>query len=148
MGQGFHADEFHSTLSRLNDDMRGLPRPLPHLSLYDPRTGEGAGPEFDVLRAFLRQDDMDAAWGRFGEHAFRLTAETQDDLLVALAAAVQDDVIDLLGRGWPETRTAEGAFGGILTPTVDAVGRPVWATSSGTAVAIGDLASMGTHVAW
>jgi hypothetical protein len=62
------------------------------------------------------------------------------DAVVSIAAYLQDEMIDLLGRGWPEL-TRNGRFVSILTPRLLA-GRPVWSDPSGTALGFGELAGL------
>ncbi len=85
----------------------------------------------------------------FGDQGYVLTAfgtqllldeeEDVEVMAVELSSALQDLVIDQLGRGWPEQQPAEG-LGCILTPAV-VDRRAFWTLQGRPLVVLGELTS-------
>lgn len=148
MTTAFTAEDLRSALRSIVADVSRVSVPLPALSLFDACSGAGAGRDVDELMRSTRADTPPDPWGRFGTHTFRLTASSLEELLVAVAAAVQDDVMDELGRPWPEVTGSGGAFSGVLTPSMDEAGRAVWSDGKGTVVRVGNLGSLATQIRW
>jgi hypothetical protein len=74
-----------------------------------------------------------------GGHEFTLGLESGVEIACADAAdALQDDVIDLLGRPWPELCTADGTYVGVLSPTSTG-GIAIWRLTNEPFCAVGQL---------
>lgn len=146
MTRGFSSDALDTVRQRMLRDLEHAVVSVPALSLYDVRTRAGAGPERGELADFVADDTPPGTWARFGTHTVRLTAPDAAALLVALANAVQDDIIDLQGRPWPEVGADAGFAAAVLTPTRSDSGQAIWSDGGRQQAPIGNLDAFGAHI--
>lgn len=110
------------------------------LVLYDGRSGTGSSPEAHRL---IHGDigDTDDLFAQADGHWMRVSATAVQDAAAIILSQLQDDVIDSLGRGWPEITNADGTFAGVAVPQSEpAAPEPGWYVSSRQVSAIGQLA--------
>jgi hypothetical protein len=90
--------------------------------------GDPARPEDVIVRLLGGRSEFPADLDEGGEHACWL-----------VASRLQDDVIDALGRPWPELRDGEGSVLGIAEPQLEPVMLAHWAVRGDPLCAIGHL---------
>lgn len=142
-------DNIESVLRAVSADLAHVGVDLPPLSMLDRSTGQLVGcPNLDLPTSALEPPEPHEILVQFGEHWFRVAGGlTWPELTAAVASRLQDDVVDLLGRGWPEL-TVRGRFAGILEPSVSGP-LAVWASASGFSCPVGTLFdSFGDAVRW
>ena len=106
-------------------DAAGLPGPPGSVRFFGPTTTE--------YRRFVAGEppaEQVEVLGITGNHTFRLVVgETGADLSVDAASILQDDVMDALGRPWPEVAVPGGGTT-VLEPAVSASGVAEWRGTS------------------
>lgn len=110
------------------------------LVLYDGRSGAGSAPE---ARRLTHGDigDTDDLFAQADGHWLRVPATAVQDAAAIILSQLQDDVIDSLGRGWPEITDADGTFAGVAVPLSEAAAPEAgWYVRSRQVSAIGQLA--------
>ena len=76
-------------------------------------------------------------------------SESVDQTLCLAMDQIQDDVMDELGRPWPELVDDHDTFVSVLVPGLLAEGGAVWSDGRGHQCAIGELrSSFGDRVRW
>lgn len=138
MSSGFNDRDLEKVRQSLLRDLEHAPINAPPLSLHDSRTGATSGPESTTLVEFVNKD-APGVWMRFGSHTMRLHALDCSELSVTLASEVQDDVIGLAGRPWPEVLPEVGNRSLVLSPTLAENGGAVWSGAGRRQSPIGSL---------
>lgn len=141
--------ELRSLLDVLQRDLQHVSAPQPGLTILDRETGLTAGAANPSLPAVVSEpaEPGELVVG-FGRRWFRVTgAAARGQQAAEVMSRLQDDVIDSLGRPWPEL-TVTGSFSGVLEP-VEIEGQAVWRSATGFACPLGQLYPVFGHlVSW
>jgi hypothetical protein len=141
---GFLKPQLEAIAIRVFADIAPVSAMHRELILFDGRSGEGSREGSGRLLALAGGDD-DSLFVQFGEHWFRSDEVEFAHALAEIASKIQDDVIDELGRGWPEL-SLDGAFGGVLSPGVDDSGEASWFGAGAPVCQVGELSSVLGHL--
>ncbi len=135
---------------RITADLLPLSLPFEEVQIVRPATGESAGsPARDFLDLAAAEIDGDDVFVQRRGHWFRVAAPEPAQALCDIMFQLQDDVMDELGRPWPEVTDDDGAHLAVLTPSLGEGGFAEWSDGKGTRCPIGELSStFGPRVRW
>jgi hypothetical protein len=140
---GFSAEQLNSIIERINADTAILGSRQPALALFDGRSGARSDNASTSIED-LADGDLESVFAVNGTHWFRITATSEAELACSLASSVQVDVMDEIGRGWPELSTTTSTV--LLSPLVTSEGQCAWAESNGEHFALGSLSSASDRI--
>lgn len=137
-----------SAFARIERDLRLLTIKVPPLTILHRMTSAEVGASLPALAgSALDPPEANEFLVQFGTHWFRYLSEgTEASLAAGVLSQIQDDIIDELGRPWPEL-TIENRYAGILEPSPSGVG--IWTAATGYSCPIGALgAAFGHAISW
>ncbi|MDN4612868.1 hypothetical protein P5G50_00270 [Leifsonia sp. F6_8S_P_1B] len=140
MVDGFTAAELVEIRSLVLADVATSGVALGEFTLFDGRSSAGTSPDaYRVIEGDI--GPTDDLFAQVDGHWMRIAADTVPDAASMVLAQLQDDIIDALGRGWPEIVDANNRFEGVAVARGESAGEPAgWYVNTRRLCAIGRLA--------